>query len=85
MSRALSKVGKRHHEVIDVMAHAHVAANMASQVEGFEDFFEHYLEHGLTAHQRRLWQAFIDRVPEVREEMARLLQQSQYVPSDTGG
>lgn len=84
MSRALQRVGAQHRHAIDALAHMAVAIDLANKVEGFDGFAEHYRDHGMTPHQRRLWRAFLDRIPEIHKDMARMLEQTEW-DRDGGG
>lgn len=77
MSKALNRVGAQHRHALDTLAHIYVVEGMAKNVQGFEGFDEHYLKNVLTSHQRRLWQAFCERIPEIRKDMRRLLEKER--------
>ncbi|MEX0732855.1 MAG: hypothetical protein WED00_05740 [Aquisalimonadaceae bacterium] len=77
MSTALNQVGRQHRYVLDTLAHIYVVDDMAKNMTGLAGFSDHYLKHVLTPHQQRLWQAFVDRIPEIRKDMLRLLEEER--------
>ena len=74
MSQALEPLKGRERSTIDNLVHCFVMADLAANVSGMEGVFDHYMKTAATADQRRQWKAFQERVPEVREDMARLME-----------
>lgn len=63
-------------EIIDTLAHINVALDISRNVEGFGDFFQHYIDNAMTDKQRQIWRCFQSRIPEIKQDFARQLKES---------
>lgn len=61
-------------EVIDVIAHLHVCAELENNIPGLKGLFKDYAENHLTDHQKLIWDQYQKAVKKVRKDMADMLE-----------
>jgi len=75
MSKALADLTECEAEVVDRIAHCTVVQELSRRIDGAGDFADYYLDREPEA--ARIWQALKERVPEVKRDMALLMEESE--------
>lgn len=68
----MSNLNAAEREVISTIAHVTVALDLDRNIGGMSGFAEFYLD-GLTPKQRHIWESFKKRIPEVKKDLAKMM------------
>lgn len=63
-------------EVLSVLAHCLIAAEIDRNVEGYSGFFDHYIKEALDDRQRGIWNALKADIKKYKGDMVALMEKT---------